>query len=137
MPVATNQQMQAFADQRIRPRAEQFRALVNSLRDDKASIDDEYARAISASAWADTRNDPPHLLQSGNSANPDDLLNYNALVSALLTIIDGTSNIDDAANAAMATRLSIWPHTFAPTAMTPIPGLANDAAHAWLTVQRR
>jgi hypothetical protein len=40
MPVATNQQMQAFADQRIRPRAEQFRALVNSLRDDKASIDE-------------------------------------------------------------------------------------------------
>jgi hypothetical protein len=108
MAAATNTQMQAYCDQRIRPRAEQFRALVNAMRDDKAAIDDEYARATSVTAWADNRTDgPPHLLQSGNSANPDDVLNYNALVAALLTILDGTSNANDAANA--ASIRGAWP----------------------------
>jgi len=86
MPNATDQQMQDFCDQRIRPRAEQFRALLAACQDDTAAIGDEYARATSNSAWADARTDgPPHLLQSGNNANPDDLLNYNALASAFIT----------------------------------------------------
>jgi hypothetical protein len=89
---ATDAQMQAYCDQRIRPRAEQLRALLNAIADDKAAISDEYARAVSASAWADARTDgPPHLLQSGNSANPDDLLNYNAIISALTNLVNGTS----------------------------------------------
>lgn len=106
MAAATNAQMQTFADGRIRVRAEQLRALINSFRDDKAVIDDVYARATSATAWADARTDgPPRLLQSGNSANPDDFLNYNALISALLSIIDGQGT--DANNA--ATIRANWP----------------------------
>ena len=102
---ATDQQMQNFCDQRIRPDAELIRQLINRLRDSKSEIDDEYARATSNSAWVDNREDPPHKLQSGNNANPDDLLNYNAFATALLAIFDGTG--DAAANAA-AVRSS-WP----------------------------
>ena len=102
---ATDQQVQNYCDQRIRVRAEQARALVLSVRDDKAAIDDAYARAASNSAWADARTDgPPHLLQCGNSVSPDDILNYNAFISALVAILDGTGN--DANNA--ATVRSTW-----------------------------
>lgn len=86
--VANDAQMQTYADQRIRVRAEQARALVAALRDDKSSIDDVYART----------DGPPHLLQAGNSANPDDVLNYNAFASALLDLLDGAGT--DATNAA-------------------------------------
>lgn len=99
MPEATNAQMQAYCDQRVRVRAEQFRTAINAIRDDKAAIDDEYARATGLNRWNDARTDgPPHLLQSGNSANPDDLTNYNSLITAMIEIIDGTG--DDATNAA-------------------------------------
>lgn len=62
MPIATDAQMQAFTDQRLRPRAEQARAFYLSLGDDKAAINDEYARATSNQAWVDARTDgPPNL----------------------------------------------------------------------------
>lgn len=87
---ATDPQMQAYADQRIRVRAEQVRALINSILDDKSGIDDVYARAVSASRWNDARTDgPPHLLQSGNSANPDDALNFNAFLSSMKWLLTG------------------------------------------------
>lgn len=110
MPEATDTQMQNYADQRIRVRAEQFRDLLIGMRDDKAANGDEYERATTnppvAGQWLDARTDgPPHLLQSGYSAqdtpsNPDDLTNYNAFITAILTIIDGADNANDAANAA-------------------------------------
>lgn len=85
MAEATDAQMQAFCDQRIRQRAEALRLLLDQCNDDKSAIGDEYARATGTNAWADARTDgPPHLLQSGNSANPDDLLNYNALISSFI-----------------------------------------------------
>jgi len=105
MPDATNEQMQVYCDTRIRPRAEAFRLFLAQIADDKASIGDEYARAASVSAWADARDDgPPHLLQAGNSANPDDVLNYNAFITALLEIVNTGGN--DAADA--ATLRSTW-----------------------------
>lgn len=89
---ATDQQMQTFADQRLRVRAEALRALVASLRDDKASIDAEYARATGANPWADARTDgPPKLLASS------DFTNYNAVITALLAVIDGTATTADVA----------------------------------------
>jgi len=101
MPEATDQQMQAFADQRIRPFAELCRQLYNLAADDKASIDDEYARATGLNRWNDARTDgPPHLLQSGNAASPDDFTNFNAFITAFKTVIDGTATGSDAANAA-------------------------------------
>jgi hypothetical protein len=66
-----------------------------------------YARAASASAWADNRSplDPPHLLQAGNSANPDDFLNFNAFISALITFFE----TDQAAAWAVLLRACVRP----------------------------
>lgn len=104
MPIATDQQMQVFANERIRPFAEQFRAILMAARDHKSAIDDPYARATQnpGTRWNDGRTDgPPHLLQSGydgtNAANPDDVLNFNAFLAALTDIIDGVGS--DATNA--------------------------------------
>ena len=90
MAEATNQQMQTYADTRLRPRAEQLRALVASMRDDKAAIDDVYARADGANPWTDNRTDgPPKLLAS------QDMLVYNAFATLLLACIDGTATTSD------------------------------------------
>lgn len=92
MANANDAQMQVYCDTRIRPRAEAFRLLVAQCTDDKNNITDEYARGVSASAWADNRTDgPPHLLKSGNSASPDDILNYNGLLTTFLALIAGTA----------------------------------------------
>ncbi len=80
---ATDVQMQTFADTRVRVRAEQFRALINACRDDKASIDAIYDRAANGVAWTDARTDgPPKLLAS------QDFLVFNAFVSDFLAAID-------------------------------------------------
>lgn len=90
---ATDQQMQQFANERIRVRAEQFRSLINSCRDDKAAMDAVYDRAANGAAWTDGRNDgPPKLLVS------QDILVFNAFISEFLSVIDGEGN-DDAAKA--------------------------------------
>jgi hypothetical protein len=88
---ATDQQMQTFANERIRPRAEQFRALDLACADDKAALDDEYARAQAGPLWSDARADgPPHLLASGPGSSPDDLTNYNALLDLWRKFRTGT-----------------------------------------------
>lgn len=87
---ANDTQMQAYCDQRIRPRAEQVRALVNALRDDKAAIDAVYDRAANGAAWNDARADgPPKLMAS------QDVLTFNAFASLLLACIDGTAVTGD------------------------------------------
>jgi hypothetical protein len=103
MAAATNQQMQNYADQRMRPRAEQFRNLRIACLDDRSAIDDVYARALSNDRWADERTDgPPHLLQSGSSASPDDVLNYNSFADLFEKFMSGTfANVNEA-NAAAA-----------------------------------
>lgn len=90
MPEATDQQMQQYANERFRVRAEQARALVSSLRDDKAAIDDIYARAAGSNPWADDRQDgPPRLLTQ------QDMLVFNAVLSLILEIIDGVGGVED------------------------------------------
>ena len=82
---ANDQQMQTYANERIRVRAEQMRALLNSCRDDKAAIEDIYDRAVNGAAWADNRTDgPPELLTQ------QDHLTYNAIITNLTNIIDGS-----------------------------------------------
>jgi cytochrome c553 len=74
MAEATDSQVQAFADQRIRVRAEQMRALIEGIDDDIASIGDVYERLTKSGKWNDARTDgPPHLLTG------DDILAVNAL----------------------------------------------------------
>jgi hypothetical protein len=87
---ATDQQMQQFADARVRPRAEQARALVASLRDDRAAIEDVFDRAANGAAWNDARSDgPPSLLTS------QDMLVYNSVAVLLLKCVDGTASAQD------------------------------------------
>ncbi len=87
---ATDAQMQTYADTRLRPRAEQARAFIAALRDDKAAIDDVYDRAANGAAWADNRTDgPPNLLASA------DMLTYNTVATLLLKCIDGTATLQD------------------------------------------
>lgn len=103
MANATDAQMQRYADERIRPRAEQIRNLRTACTDDRGAIDDVYARATSNSRWTDARTDgPPHLLQSGNSANPDDMLNYNTFLALFEKFMAGTFADVNEANSAAA-----------------------------------
>ena len=103
MAAATDLQMQHFADERLRVRAEQFRALRIACSDDRGAIDDVYARAVSNSRWTDSRSDgPPHLLQSGNSASPDDMLNYNTFLALFEKFMAGTFSTVEEANSAAA-----------------------------------
>lgn len=87
---ANDQQMQQYANERIRVRAEQFRALINACRDDKAAIDEVYARAVSEVPWEDARTDgPPLLLDS------QDVLVFNVFITLFLKCIDGTATAQD------------------------------------------
>jgi len=95
--------MQTFANERNRTFAEAARALRARALDHLAAIDDVYARAIGSNRWDDARTDgPPHLLQSGNSANPDDMLELNTFMTLLEKFFSGTFASQAEANGAAA-----------------------------------
>jgi|SRR3990167_2432201 len=82
---ATNAQVQAYADLRVRRRAEDIRNLYIAIKDDKAVIDDVYANLIDNPTWTDQRGDnPPHLL------TPNDVLAYNTFMDMFIAFIEGT-----------------------------------------------
>jgi hypothetical protein len=99
MAEATDAQVQQYVNERIRVRAEQCRALLNALLDDKAAIDDVYAACAAESpTWTDQRTDgPPHLLA------PSDVLAYNAFITALIP------NIRDAADYPAVAKACVRP----------------------------
>jgi len=83
---ASNQQVQQYVNERIRPFCEAVRALKLHADDIKASIDDVYANLTSSPTWTDNRTDgPPHLL------TPNDVLAVNAWVTALIVAINTTA----------------------------------------------
>jgi hypothetical protein len=94
MAQATATQIQKFADERVRVRAEQLRAVILGMRDDKIAIDDVYAALVdSESAWTDARTDgPPRLLDA------QAILTYNTGIDALLAVIDGVADAGQIAN---------------------------------------
>lgn len=77
---ATDQQVQQFVNERVRPRAQQIRALLLSMEDDKSAIDDVYAALnVQSPTWNDQRSDgPPHLL------TPANVLGWNAFITAII-----------------------------------------------------
>ena len=81
MPEATDQQVQQFVNERLRPRAEQIRALLAAMKDDRAAFDDVYAAlTVQNPAWSDDRTDgPPHLL------TPSDVLAMNTFFYNTIT----------------------------------------------------
>lgn len=94
MATATNAQVQSYCDVRLRPRMEQSRGLIASLRDDVVAIPDVFANVNNAgSTFADSRTDgPPRLLTR------QDVLSYNSFAVLLLKCIDGTATLADIAN---------------------------------------
>lgn len=92
MPAATNAQVQAFVNNRVRSRCEQIRALYLACKDDKAVFDDVYANLTNSPTWTDVRPDsPPHLL------TPADLLAWNTFVTGLIALVEGGNTSDMAA----------------------------------------
>lgn len=88
MAKATDEQVQQFVDQRVRQRAEQIRALLLAMEDDKLAIGDVYAHLVDNPTWTDQRSDgPPYLL----SAN--DLLAWNAFISDAVTALRTNENL--------------------------------------------
>jgi len=82
---ASNAQVQQYVNERVRPRAEQIRALYLAIKDDKAVIDDVYANLVDNPTWTDVRSDaPPHLL------TPSDVLAYNTFIERMIAFIEGT-----------------------------------------------
>lgn len=94
MAIATDQQVQTFVDQRLRPRCEAFRNLIAAIQDDQNAIGDVYAAVTQATpTWTDNRTDgPPHLL------TPSDVAALNTIESVLLKINAGTATTTDVQN---------------------------------------
>lgn len=84
---ATNQQVQNFVDQQVRPSCEAIRDLVFALQSALAQIGDVYAAVTEQSpTWTDTRTDgPPHL------ATPGDVVNWNGFATRLVAAATGDS----------------------------------------------
>ena len=80
---ATDQQVQTFVNERIRPRCEAIRSLLIAMEDDIAAIDDVYAALTQQNVtWEDDRTDgPPHLL------TPSDVLAINTILNDLKTAL--------------------------------------------------
>lgn len=91
---ATDAQVQAFVDQRLRPRCEAYRALMASIQDDQNAISDVYAAVTEQNpTWTDNRTDgPPHLL------TPSDVAALNTIEAVLLKVNAGTATTADVTN---------------------------------------
>jgi hypothetical protein len=77
---ASNEQVQAFVSNEIRPWCEAARLLVTQAADLRARIDDVYQNltADQPTTWEDERSDnPPHLL------SPNDVLAINAFMETV------------------------------------------------------
>lgn len=84
---ATNAQVQQYVNERVRPSSELFRKVYLLCKDHKAAIDDVYANLTDNPTWADTRTDAPPTLLDAN-----DVLAWNAFVSAFITFVEGDAN---------------------------------------------
>jgi hypothetical protein len=93
---ATNQQVQTFVDQNVRPRSESIRALYLQCKNDAATISDIYAALTEPSpTWSDSRTDgPPHLAQ------PSDVLAWNTFVVGFIAFVEGTQTAQNMNSAA-------------------------------------
>lgn len=95
MADATNDQIQRFANERLRPWAEHARALYLEAKDHQAVIDDIYealATHNNPNNWTDNRTDgPPHLLTA------NDVLALNTAIVAFIAAVEGgdSSQFDD------------------------------------------
>jgi len=90
---ATNEQVQQFVDDRIRPWCESARAILLLADDHRAAMDDVYANLSDSPDWTDEHDGhPPHL------ATPADVLAINTAMAALQKFRDGTATVQDVAD---------------------------------------
>lgn len=76
---ATNEQVQAFSDNFVRPLCELIKQTQLNSAEFKSLLDDVYANLAGNPTWVDERNDnPPHL------ATPSDILAINGFVTDFL-----------------------------------------------------
>lgn len=117
MAIATNAQVQTFADQRIRPQSELVRGLLADLQDSKAAIDDVYAACTQPTpTWTDTRTDgPPHLLV------PADVPSYNAFITAFIQVLTGSGE-DQATKSGLVDSIRSAYPTLTKACVRPISG---------------
>lgn len=81
---ATDQQVQTFVNERMRPWCEQARALYLLSKDHTAAIGDVYANLTTSPTWTDQRTDgPPSLL------GPNDVLSWNSFMVELNKLFEG------------------------------------------------
>ena len=80
--MASDQQIQNWVDQRVRPRCETTVALVAAYDEDRAEVDDIYQTLNDNPTWTDNRTDGvPHL------AIPSDILAENAFEEDVRTFM--------------------------------------------------
>ena len=103
MSAATNQQVQNYSDQVVRPLSEALRAVSLACKNWQAQFSDIYANLTNNPTWTDGRTDgPPHLL------TPSDILAINTFVVGMISICGGTGNPTNDANN-MANAIGQWP----------------------------
>lgn len=89
MAIATDLQVQTYVNERVRPRAEQIRALILAMRDDRAAFADIFeALTQSTPTWTDDRDTVPHRLLG------TDVLAWNTFLFGVLACVDGGSASD-------------------------------------------
>ena len=99
---ATDQQVQSFCDQSVRPRVEQIRQLYLACKLDVAQYGDIYANLTNNPEWTDARTDgPPHL------AVPSDMLAVNSFVAAFINLIEGGDTSQGAAQWPIVQKLCV------------------------------
>lgn len=87
MPAATNQQVQTFVNERMRPYCEAIRAVKLETDDNEGAIGDIYANLNNNPDWTDNRTDgPPSLLA------PSDVLAWNTFMFHFKRLIDGCAS---------------------------------------------
>jgi hypothetical protein len=97
--VATPVQVQHFFDEHVRKRANDLLYLFFVVGLSKSLIDDVFNFAIGGERYNDNRTDgPPHLLQTGNAASPDDILNFNSAITLILKLLNGEFSSQAEAN---------------------------------------
>lgn len=108
MATATNAQVQAFVDSRVRPSCMEILQWVYRRQVDKAGLSDIYAALTEQNpTWVDTNSN-----NAAHTAVPSDVLAWNTFVSNLLTVITGNT-------------------TDAPTALSLVQGIQGQ----WPVVQ--
>lgn len=105
MARATDEQVQQYSQDHVRPRSEHARNLLRNIDTDLAQIADVYEHVSGANSipptWTDTHtSNPPHL------GTPNDILAWNTAMTALQKLRDGTFASVEEANSMFKDQ---WP----------------------------